>query len=354
MIEKKLPRIDWMTFSYQTDLSCVRDMRDHIEFLKDLFCFEDYTEITQKNQLVLNGQDIYICFRANLIYIQFRGSFFYSYHTYFKIIRNLLKIINKQFASYEPSLSPRKMILSRLDIAQDFVDSDVEYFLKEIKSSKKKICFTATEKIFSKNNVVESFYLQTSKYKVRIYRKDIEMRKEKNDLKRNYYEDNFGNNIVARFEIELSEARNLIDETFIFYKNDLSEQDLIEHALANFFQKHRIRIISEKDKKTSRWQDCNFWKSLFHPNENYSYTRKCDLKKSEYKQKNKKINFTKSLNNVVEFLDHKKNKEEAKETLLEYYKQAESEFKNRKESNDKKIKKTSNFFELLNDLNKAA
>lgn len=299
-VKRHTPRIDWMTLSWSHDIDLLINQGAHIKFLKNLFHFEDFMEIIQHNQLVLNGDDIYICFRPRLIYIQFRGSFFYQFDSYYSIIKSFAKKINDEFNAIESSAFYRSLLISRLDIAVDYESVTPEFFLADF-TAKNRVFFSYMKQVYERKNICETIYLNSSKWKLRFYRKDLEIKNEKNETKRKYFFENFGeSNIVTRFELQLNESKNLKDETFLFYSASFVEQEFIQYALANFYNKHRIRII-QKSKNTSKWPECKKWKSFFLLSENYLYTPNVSgIQTNELKLSENRGSYTKALNRIVE------------------------------------------------------
>lgn len=344
------PRIDWLTFSWVSLFNTVENMQNHIQFIKDILCFQKFEEQYSRSTLIMEGEDIYICFRSGLIYIQFRGSFYYRYPDYYEKIRNLMILTSRAFSEFEPLSGNRFLTLSKRQIAQDFEDVGVELFESEIESSRKRICFSQKPVTYGRNPR-ETYSLNSSKSQNNFYRKDIESRKEKNEYKRKWFQEKFGDKAVVRFENTVNESANLLDETFIFYTAEYDEDFFTRYSLDKYYQKHRLRL-KRNSKNQSLWPDCPFWYSLFHPVEEF---RPIDeiyhLKKGDYRVKNKKANFTKSMNNVVDFLVKQEEKENL---LLDYYKQSESEYLERQDQENQMLKKTESYFKAIDDIVKKA
>lgn len=342
------PRIDWLTLSWTHNYPSLEAQDKHIEFLRDIFCYEKFTEITQKNQIILNGEDVFICCRPFLIYLQFRASGFYKFENYYQKIKSLAILINGYFNRIETIPYLRSLLISRLDIARDRVGITPEFFKKIIDNPNHHCGFNFGQRIYSRKNIIETLYLTSSSWKARAYRKDIEIQKESNEHKLAWYHRNFAlDEIVTRFELELHEAKNLKDLTFIFY-SDMSEEILINHGLSQFYSKHRVREI-KNSKQKDRWPEVEAWKSLF-VSSNYTYSQNIsDIKSGDIKLSDRQPELTKAVKSIVRSTA-KLELVQADERIESYLVQARAEYEQNEIDRLRKLSLTKKYFIKLNEL----
>lgn len=345
-IVRHKPRIDWMSFSWQSEFS-FSNMSEHIRILsEEVFCFENFEKLSSDKICILDGNDIYIKFQSGLIFIQFRGSFFYRFNdNYYDYIKILIRSCNDYLNEIEKTSYTKSMTISRLDICQDFQNITLEKMLHNYISRENKFSFFGKHyPIYSSKGLLETYYINSGKYKSKFYRKDLEVKKENNEFKKKWFIESFGlSSPVVRYEITISETKQLKDETFIFYRSEYDEEFFKKHALEHFYLNHRIRIKT-LSKNKFRWPEDEFYKSLhridhnFKFNENLAEVLAQDLKFSE----NKSI-YSKAINVIAEQTENM-NEAHRIERLNSQILQSISELENKRTLDKKRLKSTKRYF----------
>jgi hypothetical protein len=134
----------------------------------------------------------------------------------------------------------------------------------------------------NKHNIESSRNLESSRFTIRCYRKDLELIKNasRNLDKFNYYKNLYPkNSVVTRLEIEIRESKNLFYAGLILYDETLTEVEMCNIILGKFHAKHRLRIV-QSDSNKSRWPTCLEWANLFIPDPNVVIP-KSDFKTNE-------------------------------------------------------------------------
>lgn len=264
-IKKPIPHLDWLAFSYPIPGNKYEHYRQFFESINKVLFFETFAFNNSPCKIVADGNDIYYSFMPSCFFIQFRGTFFVrNQNQSLEIIRYLVRDINTVFNKITSKILREEtnvpLVISTMHIAQDYANITPDEIFEPYNNPLNKVCFGGKYGTFGKPT--EAIYITSSKWLLKGYRKDIEVKKKKEEIKQKWLKDNFAkDDIVTRVELEITESSRNKDNTFNFYNQKIDEQTLCEIALRDWHDLHQITSL-KTNKPVKSWRNIFVAKDL--------------------------------------------------------------------------------------------
>lgn len=257
-----------MSFSHPLRLETPYDNRNYVALCSEVFSNEIFEVNSSKATTNMNGQDMFIIISPNFLSIQFRATFFMRYpDDSLNRIRVLINLFNFKHREINKLAVP--VIVARIDIARDYLKVIPEELSKYLHNNKiyfKKFSPPVYRPISRLDYPSETENFCSSKWHLRIYRKDKQALTFKDDFRKNWIKEmGYENQIVTRFELEMRCSKRLKDVTFNFYNIKVQIQSLIQLSLRDFYLTHKILNRSGNEEKN--------WRNLFIINKNITLKR---------------------------------------------------------------------------------
>lgn len=262
-------RIDWITLSSKRPkkLTSLTARLNEMAKVIDLFG----GEIKFENQIHDNRLDS-ICksiqIRVDKVYLQtqFRGTFWLLHGEnawpYFKNFAKRLIEINHQADSFEMKDQDNNWRITRTDIRRDYFDDwfKVLPINEEIARAfyqpkeKYKFNFEPDSSFFTKGGKKTGISYYKEKWKLNLYRKDIETKQSKDNksAKNNIYQQIIKDRITTRVELRIDTAESNSYANFMLRHRDMTETEFGNEVLAKWARNHRCMI--SKRKQEPRWE----------------------------------------------------------------------------------------------------
>lgn len=264
LIRKK---VDWLKLYTPMPVSITS--REILELIKDL----DLNLVAESENMWRDPQKhVAFHFHQKWSAIEFEGQFFQTPSDFLRALQIFRKLNQEDVLNpNECNLGVKKnkykrWHITRLDIAHDYLDCTPDMLIPS-DLSEYEVSFNHHHCPWSdgKNKILETIYYTSSRFVIRSYRKDIEIR-SKEKIKKGFYdlnEDRFKNRHISRFEVELARSSELKTANYIFLSDITpSEDEFVDAVLKKFIERKTIRKILPNDHNKSRWPLIPLWESL--------------------------------------------------------------------------------------------
>jgi len=206
--------------------------------------------------------------RVDKIYlqIQFRGTYWLLHgenaFPYFKAFARKLIKENHQAEAFEMKNQDNNWKITRTDIRRDYFDDwfNVLPINEEIARAyyqpkqKYKFNFEPDSSFFTKGGKKTGISYYKEKWKLNLYRKDIETKQSKDNksAKNNIYQQIIKDRITTRVELRVDTSEANSYANFMLRHKDIGETEFGNEVLAKWARNHRCMI--SKRKQEPRWE----------------------------------------------------------------------------------------------------
>jgi hypothetical protein len=244
---------DWMNLSYPMLAMNHDEYAPYIKAFKESFPAGIFTVRKTEKKIILESEDTYAMFAPQCFYLEIRGLWF-SRHTENQLatIRELAIAISNKFNEIEKDKKDFESLLtiSQIDVCTDYLNINPAQIVAPFFNPANKPCFQCEKsRYIDKYDIETSVNFFTSKWKLRVYDKIRENKKQKNKEKKKYYETLYPKDVdVCRVEISISGTPECKDFTYLLYDKatyDKTNPDeyFCSYVLKYWWKNHRVRVI---------------------------------------------------------------------------------------------------------------
>lgn len=343
--------IDWMNLSTPILAKKHSEYIPYIRIFKETFPNVTFTERKTEMKTILESEDMYIMFAPLCFYWEIRGLWFTRHlEKRIAIIRELAIIISQKYNELEKDKKDFESLLtiSQIDICNDYINTSPSQLVSSFFSPENKACFQCEKtRYIDKKNVETSVNLYTSRWKLRVYDKIRENKKQKNIEKKKFYENLYPKDTsVCRAELSIRGTPECKDFTYLLYDKNTTDEYFCAYVLNYWWKNHRVRKIDLNDSNESRWADDENWTALFNNTEIKIVPLKTIKAADLMSGKILEMNISKHANAIVNDLE-KHGYELSCEYVVDALAIAVVDFNARKKERERKLLESKEYFQYL-------